>query len=463
MLSFPLPAIRLCLTALLLTGCAHRGIRPPTTAAAPQGQVAADPDGWHQVNGDSSLTRCSQAALNPPLRLAWRQPIPTGPIPTTYEDIPYFHGPLVAYGSAVYVSDTVSYIAVDTHSGRILWSHAAITPAMPPSMQPPQSIVATPTGLVYSDPPYVIGLSGTDGHVLFRKNVSYIGYDFTVGPVVPLNESRVVTSGKGMFIVVDNATGQSLDHREINYQDRPNPNDAVQTFGAEPFQIGLIPGPNPGVFARDRLWLYSFEGGLQGRLRSRQYIGPNAVAAAQAGHVLLFGNSDVSSLDLSLKTQWTTPLPPGGGPSRSLVPYATYPLAVTPKYLIAGDWKHLYGLDAATGRRLWTAPWRGLPLTAEIPVYDVDERDLVPPVATSQVVYALSRSGPKGPLDSVTAWSTSTGHVLWTGQIGSNLRSLIVHDGALYVGDEVSQGIKPPAHFLIKLTGAGQKTPQNGT
>lgn len=40
MLSFPLPAVRLCLTALLLTGCAHRGIRPPTTAAAPEGQAA---------------------------------------------------------------------------------------------------------------------------------------------------------------------------------------------------------------------------------------------------------------------------------------------------------------------------------------------------------------------------------------------------------------------------------------
>jgi len=232
MLSFPLPAVRLCLTALLLTGCAHRSIQPATTAGIPQAQVAApaDPEGWHQVNGDSSLTRYSQAALNPPLRLEWRQAIPTPPVPPPY--IHYF-GPQIAYDFTIYVSYGAKFFALDTRTGHILWSHQASAPDIALGAPPSQFAEATRFGLVYSDPPYVIGLSGADGHILFRKNVSYIGYGVSVGPVVPLDESRVVTSGKGMFIVVDNATGQSLDHREINYQDRPNPSNPVQTFGAD--------------------------------------------------------------------------------------------------------------------------------------------------------------------------------------------------------------------------------------
>lgn len=450
MLSHTLPAARLCLLALLLTGCGHRGVRPPASAAAPPAQVAvpADPDGWHQVNGDSSLTRYSRATLNPPLRLAWRQAIPTPPVPPPYI---HYYGPQIAYGSTVYVSYGWKFFALDTPTGHILWSQQASAPDIALGAPPSQFATATRFGLVYSDKPNIVGLSGTDGHVLFRKNVSYIGYDVLVGPVVPLDDSRVVTSGKGMFIVVDNATGQSLDHRKINYQDQPDPNQPMQTFGAEPFQIGVIPGPNPGVFARDSLWLYSFEGGLHGRLRSREYIGPNAVTAAQAGHIILFTSNIVYSEDLSLKTQWTTSLPPSVH-----VPNSTYPLVVTPKYVVVGDWRHLYGLDAATGRRLWTAPWNGVASEKGESIINTDGMYFVPPVAAGQVLYALSRSGSYGPMDSVTAYSVSTGRVLWTGRVGSDLRSLIVHDGALYVGDEVSQNGKPLAHFLIKLTSVGQ-------
>ena len=41
MLSHPLPAARFCLLALLLTGCAHRGIRPPAAATTVRSRTPA--------------------------------------------------------------------------------------------------------------------------------------------------------------------------------------------------------------------------------------------------------------------------------------------------------------------------------------------------------------------------------------------------------------------------------------
>lgn len=480
MLSFPLPAVRLCLTALLLTGCAHRSIRPATTAGIPQAQVAAppDPNGWHQVNGDSSQTRYTSTPVLPPLQVAWRKPIPTE------------RGPLVAYGTTVYVADDNKIAAVNSTTGQTLWSidgHPGFFdyPTSPPS----PNAAATRTGLLYSDAASAttVGLAAGDGHTFFQTDTeqSNLSSGDSFGPILLLGDRHFLTAGFNAGFKPEAAP----DYSGTRPPDKPQPRlkildsrtGKLLSEAAAPYpypytdQIGIIPGPGPRFFLGAGVQLFTLTGGMHGKITGEFYTDDiHPVVSAQAGRVILVCYPRVYSLNMKLKPQWFRTMPPTLNPATAALGYPPpnnsdkfgsspferglgqlrHFVVVTPRRIIVGDWQHLYGLDAATGRTVWAAPWRGYPSQSEPNKYNI----LTPPVAADQVLYALSRSGLKGQLDSVTAYSVSTGRVLWTGRVGSDLRSLIVHDGALYIGDEVSQSGKPPAHshFLIKLTGAGQ-------
>ncbi len=292
-----------------------------------------------------------------------------------------------------------------------------------------------------------------------------------LGAILLLDDRHFLTAGFNWDVAPDLADTQSVETPQprLKMLDSLTGRLLLEANAPHTNQIGVIPGPGQRLFLGADVEVFTLSGGMQGKLTGEFYTDDkHPVVSAQAGRVFLVCYPRVYCLNMKLKPLWFRTMPGAINPATAALGYpapntgdkfGTSPFSngldelrhfvvVTPRRIIVGNWQRLYGLDPVTGRTVWTAPWKGYPGQFYPNRYNI----LTPPVAAGEVLYALSRSSPKGALDSVTAWSVPTGRVLWSGRVGSNLRSLIVHDGALYVGDEVDGETKHPSHFILKLS-----------
>lgn len=385
-------------------------------------------DEWRQVSADAAQSRFLPGTVLPPLRLVWRRPIPTS------------FGPLIAAGTQIYVVDTQTIAAVRSDDGRVLWSHTPFLQVGAPMTALPAFAFADDQGLHFSS----LLLNKADGTATLQQDLPQ---EYSPAPLLAWDNCYALTASTSGYVTdqnrlieLDRSTGRQIWSRtfHVGYWTDDSPDGCFKII-----QLGWVPGPHPWLYAQGGHELISLGEGLLGRITGLRYIWSDKDrAVAGEGCLFLSSYPRIYCLDVRLKECWHLDVPyhPAGYGSIG------YPLLSTPQMLVLCNWQYLYGIRPTTGKLVWKirfSPWTDGQFLGPAMEY-------TPPIVTGSVIYALAARYAGGPLDTIAAFDLETGHPLWSQRIGHQLRSLIAHRGALYVGDQ-TPGPSALQYDLLKL------------
>jgi outer membrane protein assembly factor BamB len=354
---------------------------------------------WPQVGGGPDHVGMVEAAIAPPLQVAWATPI----------------GGTLALGTPVIAGDTVivastdraagdagGLTALDLANGRIRWR---VTTPFPVTAAPAvdRDVVIATLG-----DGEVRAYALTDGTTLWQRSITQ-GVDSLAAALwaPPTIADGVVFAGvQGRFAALDVATGE--------------PSWTTDQHPAEPW-LGSLGAPA----VSDDVVLASF-GRDDGVTAFRASTGERLwqttdVVAVNAAPVIVNGTAFVASesgsmIALDVATgirRWTTSIFSGEDWSYAITAAPAY---ADGRLFVPTQWNAVVALDAATGAELWRVTTPGGPL--ELAHYRSAQPGFAAsPVVTGDIVWIGRPDG------ALVALATKDGHELWSTQLGAPMIS----------------------------------------